>query len=282
MGLPAASPPVVIPRSAVCDEESASVLCAGSHDCRACPAARKLGCGYCSRRIESPHRPGRAPRARLVHARGRSPGLGRAAFARRSFRDAGALHLQSQRTLRRSRQSAPQSAQDSAGAIELFLATFHKVEPAALSGSLYRRHDREAVRHLFRVAAGLDSDDARRSRDLGTGPRGLSHRPRPHSRDYIARFPFSEQLNRPRNINDPHPAPSRFTHCHYNCLCNIVSCDSSIFDTCETRRTISQSSQLRSPAESERPIRPANFVRLYSRIQASMMCLPQYQSLSAT
>jgi glutamyl-tRNA reductase len=45
----------------------------------------------------------------------------------------------------------------SAVAMELFLATFHKVEPSVLGSSLYRRHDREAVRHLFRVSAGLDS-----------------------------------------------------------------------------------------------------------------------------
>src|SRR5580693_9444708 len=51
----------------------------------------------------------------------------------------------------------PESAVGSTEAMELFLATFHQVELVALGGSLYRRRDREAVRHLFRVAAGIDS-----------------------------------------------------------------------------------------------------------------------------
>src|SRR5579871_4541246 len=51
----------------------------------------------------------------------------------------------------------PEAASDSAGAMELFLATFHHVDPTLLTSSVYRRRDYDAVRHLFRVASGLDS-----------------------------------------------------------------------------------------------------------------------------
>jgi len=51
----------------------------------------------------------------------------------------------------------PESSHECAAGLSSFLSEFHSIRPDILSISLYRHGDREAVRHLFRVAAGLDS-----------------------------------------------------------------------------------------------------------------------------
>ncbi len=71
-----------------------------------------------------------------------------------------------------------EGAADSAGAVELFVASFHQLSLAELNGSLYRHRDSHAVRHLFRVSAGHRMFQAalevgkrvRNETELGTRP----------------------------------------------------------------------------------------------------------------
>ena len=51
----------------------------------------------------------------------------------------------------------PESSHECASGLSAFLSEFHSVRMDVLNGSLYHHYDRDAVRHLFRVAAGLDS-----------------------------------------------------------------------------------------------------------------------------
>ena len=51
----------------------------------------------------------------------------------------------------------PEATHESAPGLSTFLSEFHSVRMDVLGVSLYHHYDREAVRHLFRVAAGLDS-----------------------------------------------------------------------------------------------------------------------------
>lgn len=46
---------------------------------------------------------------------------------------------------------------DCAGDLEDFLVSYHRLRPEDVNGSLYRHSDRDAVRHIYRVASGLDS-----------------------------------------------------------------------------------------------------------------------------
>lgn len=51
----------------------------------------------------------------------------------------------------------PESSHECAPGLSTFLSEFHSVRADILGLSLYHHYDQEAVRHLFRVAAGLDS-----------------------------------------------------------------------------------------------------------------------------
>jgi glutamyl-tRNA reductase len=51
----------------------------------------------------------------------------------------------------------PESSRESAPGLSSFLSEFHSVRADILNVSLYHHYDREAVDHLFRVAAGMDS-----------------------------------------------------------------------------------------------------------------------------
>src|SRR5271170_1462058 len=46
---------------------------------------------------------------------------------------------------------------DNLDAMEMFIASYHKIAQEEFKPVVYRRSDREVIRHLYRVAAGLDS-----------------------------------------------------------------------------------------------------------------------------
>jgi len=51
----------------------------------------------------------------------------------------------------------PNANRESAAVLSSYLSRFHHVRPDVLNASLYHHYDHDVVRHLFRVAAGLES-----------------------------------------------------------------------------------------------------------------------------
>jgi glutamyl-tRNA reductase len=51
----------------------------------------------------------------------------------------------------------PNGNRESAAALSAYLSKFHEVQPDILNPSLYHHYDHDVVRHIFRVAAGLES-----------------------------------------------------------------------------------------------------------------------------
>ena len=51
----------------------------------------------------------------------------------------------------------PVGNRESAAALASYLSKFHKVQPDVLNAALFHHYDHDVVRHLFRVAAGLES-----------------------------------------------------------------------------------------------------------------------------
>jgi glutamyl-tRNA reductase len=63
--------------------------------------------------------------------------------------------------------SAPSGADRGQRRLMEFLCGFHRLEPGALNGHLYRHSDTEAIKHVFRVASSLDSMVVGESQILG-------------------------------------------------------------------------------------------------------------------